>query len=143
LTAYSVVVPGGIVKQRVFTTGHVAASGGIVRKRSDADSRVVISGSIGRQRRATDGRVEAPRCVTLQCTEADGRVLEPGGIVLQRARASVPSPIAVFPLRSLGAAKKPFMSIITSVVVGPSLNTLIPPLTVPAGTMAALDTIKP
>ena len=35
------------------------------------------------------------------------------------------------------------MSMMTSVVEGPALYTLIPPEGDPAGTMAALDTIKP
>src|ERR1700733_5497361 len=57
--------------------------------------------------------------------------------------ASVPAPIAVLVFRSLGAAKKPFMSMITFVVAGPWLYRLIPPLTVPAETMAALLTMAP
>ena len=66
-------------------------------------------------------------------------VLPPAVVLL----ASVPEPIAVLLPRSVGAAKKPFMSIITFAVAGPWLYTLIPPLTVPAGTMAALATMAP
>jgi hypothetical protein len=57
--------------------------------------------------------------------------------------SSAPAPTAVLKFKSVGAVKKPFMSMITSATEGPELYTLTPPefMDEPAGTMAALATI--
>ena len=86
-----------------------------------------------------------PRAVFWHPGGVVGSALEPVAVLCSRWCCSPALPIRWRCLRSdrVGAAKKPFMSIITFAVAGPWLYTLIPPLTVPAGTMAALATIAP